>query len=187
MSKFNSQLTGKITKILLSDDTERIWSKKELTHEFFKDSHSYEVIRRELLCKKIQKFEKTIFQQRIFNENTNSNQPECSHIYTFKIALINILARKNISIRSNTECQWLKEIDDYNFELIPIHMLLSENVKMVYLLIMIRKKFINNELPSPHIFHFMCEKYPNIKGETVSELYLSFVKYATKMLMAILK
>ncbi|MDP9956850.1 hypothetical protein J2X97_002509 [Epilithonimonas hungarica] len=179
-------LDQKINRILSYDET-KIWNKNNLENEISIGRNSFESIRREDLFKEIQQLEKDILQ----TYNSNYNHPlelEFKGNPQFKTYIVNGILRKNKDCFKGDEDDWLYNLNDKDFDNLTIEELSekSKSIQIAFLLIMIRNKFAHNQLPAKQFYNLINQKFPNIKKETISMLYLDFVKIAKDDLIKIL-
>ncbi|MDR6919533.1 type VI-B CRISPR-associated RNA-guided ribonuclease Cas13b [Chryseobacterium sp. 2987] len=188
IGKFRAVLDDEKVKSLLSyDDTE--WSKLKIENELMIGAKSYESIRREHLFKEIQYFEKAILEKWPWDGVSHPPEFEVSDSKgnrhpNFKQYIVEGLLRKNSDIGSD-ELQWLKDCDEDTFKELSKDELVqkSEFIQLSFLVVMLRNQFAHNHLPAKQFYKFIREKYPEISGNTVSELYLGFTKFVIPKLL----
>jgi len=188
--KFKAYSSDEKVKALLSYDTNKIWCKLELEKELSIGSLCYEAIRREQLFNEIQELEKKIL--------SNWNWDKINHPYEFEVEdkkgvghpnfkhyIVNGILRKNNIVFNEGEDQWIEDLNENQFKTLSKEELAekSEIIQIAFLIILIRNQFAHNRLPASQFYEFICEKYPEIKGETASEIYLNFIKEMIPELM----
>jgi len=200
IGKFNRFLIGdkgdkgdkNINKVttLLSYNKDKIWNKEELENELTIGENSYETIRREKLFKELQAIELHTLSAWPWDgihhpgefENQNKKGERFPH---FKMYMVNGILRKNKDWFAEGEDLWLAGLNDKDFKNLSSDELStkSEAVQLLFLVIMIRNQFAHNHLPAVQFYDFILNRYPEIQGQTVSERYMNFIKYAAQKLL----
>lgn len=181
--KFSAYISDEKVKSLLAYDESKKWNKLELEKELSIGSKSYESIRREQLFKQIQELEKKI----LTNWNwDNINHPVDFEVVekngtrhpNFKLYIVNGILRKNNVAFNQGDDRWIEDLNENHFKNLLKKDLAekSEIIQIAFLIILIRNQFAHNRLPALQFYEFICEKFPEIKGETASEIYFNFVK-----------
>ncbi|HFK5598110.1 TPA: type VI-B CRISPR-associated RNA-guided ribonuclease Cas13b [Elizabethkingia anophelis] len=170
-------LDDKVAKIL-SYDLQETWNKNELEIQINTGQDSYEVIRREELLKEIQLLEKQILET--FSHTLDKHPKEFEDEKgnpNFKMYMANGVIRKGSSTTAKDEADWLEHEKDFDNLSLEIFNSKSEITQLTFLIVLIRNKFGHNQLPAKQFYEIIQRKY-SITGETISRLYLNFVKYA---------
>ncbi|MGN7785786.1 type VI-B CRISPR-associated RNA-guided ribonuclease Cas13b [Niabella sp. 22666] len=146
----------------------RIWSVNELEEEINLKAKSYETIRREQILKNLFEFEKNILTSLNFD---GKEEPAAlkNHVDSKFRAYVaeGILRAKGYDEAAN----WLMHI---HIEKTNTKDLINTNTLSAdaFLLVLIRNKFMHNQLPSLPYYEFMLERYPKKQDETFSEYFL---------------
>ena len=168
LGKFKRFLTDEKVQRLWEYFPNKVWIKLELEQELELIPNSYEVIRRDYILKEIQEFEKYIL----------DNDPELmdNKYPNFKNYVVSYLNKQELV--EETEVSWLKQKTENDFDETPIAILKekSETIQKAFLLIVVRNKFAHNQLPAKIYYEEISKRVPNSEKNSVSELYLQFLK-----------
>lgn len=181
IGKFKRFLLDKKVERIFLYDTNRIWTKLELEQELELLPASYEVIRREELLKELQGFEQFILQKWDFDKKNHPLELQQGKHPNFKCYVANgILERFNLA--DAPEVKWIKSLNEQTFEEVSITDLKAkpEIVQKVYLLVMVRNKFVHNQLPAIEYYElikqFVTKDDCSKSFESYSSFFLEFVK-----------
>ncbi|MDV2444463.1 hypothetical protein CMV00_11775 [Elizabethkingia anophelis] len=192
--KFKHFLASDMVAKLLSYDQTKKWSKAELENELSIGRHSYETIRREELLKEIQLLENEILIKWPFKAGDQhpvelEEGSGTRKFPNFKYYMANGILQKAPSLCKYKDVEWLRNLNNKDFEELEekdfAHK--PEIVRIAFLITVIRNKFAHNQLPARQFYIYIQKEYPDIKGESVSHVYLNLFKHLKLRLEKITK
>ncbi len=168
----------KVTQLLAYAPT-RVWSIGELEDELNLKARCYETIRREQILKDLFNFEKQILTSLNFNGQVEPPSLAIHTNHKFRAYVAEGVLRRKGHIES---ASWLINID---FEKTGVKELREATSLSIdsFLLVLIRNKFMHNQLPPLPFYEFMCERYPKNEGETFSEFFFRIAAAIMKKLI----
>jgi len=103
----------------------------------------------------------------------------------FGMYICNGILKRAIGGEVNTNDNWLEKLRDVDFENLSISDLhsKSEEIRMAFLIVLVRNKFAHNQFPAAHFYDYIRNNFSEVQGETVAQFYLNFFRYAKEFLL----
>lgn len=183
IGKFKHFLQSEKVKTIFEYKLERKWTKQELDDELLIKPTSYEVIRREIILKEIQQFEKFILAKNNFNQEDfdkknhpteleNIGKKEDDRHPNFRKYIINGLLKK-YNLINEEEYKWLEKV---TVESITLRELLekTEITRNAFFIFYIRNKFAHNQLVKKEFMDYFIKETKWDEKRSYSQCILDY-------------